>query len=111
MMQLLWLCFSEDAVFVTDAGPIYGREAIVKHFADMCEKVHFSNHLGKADEYSPDIIGTDGNELWSNGEWSGTIKGQKFGPTQIKGYWSVIRGGDDWKIRMLTTNVTQAPAK
>jgi hypothetical protein len=30
----------------------------------------------------------------------------------MKGYWSTIdrREGDDWKIRMLTVNVTPAPA-
>ena len=103
--------FTEDAVFVTETGPIYGREAIVKHFADLFQKVHFSDHLGKPDEYSPHIIGTAGNEVWASGGWSATIKGQDFGPTQIKGYWSVIREGDDWKIRMLTTNVSPPPAK
>ena len=103
--------FTEDAVFVTETGPIYGREAIVKHFADLFHKVHFSDHLGKPDEYSPHIIGTAGNEVWASGEWSTTIKGQDFGPTQIKGYWSVIREGDDWKIRMLTTNVSPPPVK
>jgi len=103
--------FTEDAVFVTETGPIYGREAIVKHFADLFQKVHFSDHVGKPDEYSPHIIGTAGNEVWASGGWSATIKGQDFGPTQIKGYWSVIREGDDWKIRMLTTNVSPPPAK
>jgi uncharacterized protein (TIGR02246 family) len=102
--------FTQDAVFVTETGPIYGREAIVKHFADLFQNVHFSNHVGKPDQYSPHIIGTVGNEMWATGEWSTTIKGQNFGPTQINGYWSVIREGDDWKIRMLTTNVTPAPA-
>ena len=48
--------FTEDAVFVTETGPIYGREAIVKHFADLFQKVHFSDHIGKPDEYSPHII-------------------------------------------------------
>ena len=103
--------FTEDAVFVTETGPIYGREAIVKHFADLFQKVHFSDHIGKPDEYSPHIIGAAGNEVWASGGWSTTIKGQDFGPTQIKGYWSVIREGDDWKIRMLTTNVSPPPAK
>jgi ketosteroid isomerase-like protein len=103
--------FTEDAVFVTDAGPIYGREAIVKHFADLFQNMHFSNHLGKADEYSPHIIGTAGNELWSNGEWSMTIQGKDWGPKDIKGYWSAIREGDDWKIRMLCSNVTPEPPK
>ena len=51
--------FTEDAVFVTETGPIYGREAIVKHFADLFQKVHFSDHLGKPDEYSPHIIGNE----------------------------------------------------
>jgi hypothetical protein len=39
-----------------------------------------------------------------------TVKGQDFGPVAAKGYWSVIREGDDWKIRMLTFNTTPAPA-
>jgi hypothetical protein len=31
---------------------------------------------------------------------------------QLKGYWAAIkvREGNDWKIRMLTTNVTPTPA-
>jgi uncharacterized protein (TIGR02246 family) len=103
--------FTEDAVFVTETGPIYGREAIVKHFADLFPKVHFSDHVGKADEYSPHIIDTAGNKMWATGGWSATIKGENFGPKQIKGFFSVIREGDDWKIRMLTTNVTPEPAK
>ena len=39
-----------------------------------------------------------------------TVKGQDFGPVAAKGYWSVIREGDDWKIRMLTFNTAPAPA-
>jgi hypothetical protein len=57
---------------VTDTGPIYGREAIEKHYADVFQKFHFSNHLDKADQNSPQIIGTAGNELWATGEWSET---------------------------------------
>ena len=82
-MPLLWLC-SQDAVFITETGPIYGREAIVKHFADLFQKVHFSDHVGKPDEYSPHIIGTAGNEVWASGGWSTTIKGQDFGPTKSR---------------------------
>jgi hypothetical protein len=44
-----------------------------------------------------------------------TIAGKSFqldsDPTQIKGYWSVIREGDDLKIRMLSPYVTPADAK
>jgi ketosteroid isomerase-like protein len=103
--------FTEDGVLVTDRGPIYGREAIKKHFADVFQKFNFSNHIGKPDQYSPHIIGTAGNEIWATGEWSLTIKGQNFGPIEEKGYWTEIyvREGDAWKVRMQTWNVTPAP--
>ena len=105
--------YTEDAVLVTDAGPIYGRKAIEKHYATLFERIHFIKHLSKADEYSPHIIGTAGNEVWRNAEWSETLQGQNGGPIQLKGYWSAIevREGDDWKHRMLTVNVTPPPAK
>jgi len=103
-------CFTEDAVYVTDRGPVNGQEAIEKWYADLFQKVHFSDHIITIDQDSPHIIGTDGKEMWATGGWSTTIKGENFGPTQIKGYWSVIREGDDWKIRMLTSNITPTPA-
>jgi uncharacterized protein (TIGR02246 family) len=102
--------FTEDAVLVEQDGPFFGREAIEKLWADRFKQVHFSNSQVTVDEDSPHIIGTDGKRMWATGAWSETIQGEKFGPTQIKGYWSVIREGDDWKIRMLTTNVTPPPA-
>jgi hypothetical protein len=85
---------------VTDRGPVNGRQAIEKLHADDLQKVHVSNHLITVDQDSPQIIGTAGNELWATGEWSETIQGKNFGPIPIKGYWSVIREGEDWKIRM-----------
>jgi uncharacterized protein (TIGR02246 family) len=102
--------YTEDAVLVEQAGPTFGREAIEKHWADRFQKVHFSDLVSTLDEDSPHIIGTDGKEVWATGGWSATIKGENFGPTPIKGFWSVIRKDDDWKIWMLTTNVTPAPA-
>jgi uncharacterized protein (TIGR02246 family) len=103
-------CFTEDAVYVTDAGPISGREAIEKWYADLFQKLHFSDHVITIDPDSPHVLGPDGKQMWATGGWSTTIKGEKFGPTPIKGYWSVIREGDDWKIRMLMSNVAPAPA-
>ena len=102
--------FTEDAVNVEQDGPTFGREAIEKLWADRFQKVHFSNNLVTVDQDSPHMIGSDGKQMWATGGWSATVQGQNFGPTQIKGFWSVIREGDDWKIRMLTSNVTPAPA-
>ena len=58
------------------------------------------------------MIGTTGNEAWSNGEWSLTLQGQDGGPIELKGYWSSVdvRGGDAWKDRMQTWNITPPPA-
>jgi hypothetical protein len=59
-------------------------------------------------------IRTGGNEIWENGEWSCTITvlGQSGDPIQLKGYHSsiAVREGDVWKKRMLTWNITPAPA-
>jgi len=103
--------FTEDAIYLTDRGPINGREAIEKMYADLFQKMHFSDHVISVDQDSPRIIGTDGKEMWATGGWSSTIQVQNSDPVQIKGYWSVIRGGDDLKIRMLSPYVTPADAK
>ncbi|MGB8709969.1 MAG: nuclear transport factor 2 family protein, partial [Methyloceanibacter sp.] len=93
--------YTEDGVFVTDAGPVYGRQAIEKWHADSFQQWPRKNHISKADQYSPHIIGTAGNEVWSNGEWSTTMQGKNPGdPIQLKGgYWASIsvREGDTWK--------------
>jgi len=104
--------YTEDAVVVTETGTIYGREAIEKHYADVFQKVNFSNHIAKPDQYSPHVIGTAGNEMWWNGEWNVTLQGQTGGPKQAKGYWTsiVVREGDTWKDRMQISIVAQAPA-
>ena len=100
--------FTEDAVLVNDTGPVYGRKAIEKSFADLFQKWRVSNHISKRDQYSPHIIGTAGNEAWSNGEWSQTYQVNGGRPIQFKGYWSNIqvREGDAWKTRMTMSNVT-----
>jgi uncharacterized protein (TIGR02246 family) len=102
--------FTDDAILVTDSGPIYGREAIEKYHTDLFQNLHFSNHLGKADPNSVRALDTAGNEVWTNGEWSNTIQGKDFGPIQLKGYWSAIQVREDgaWKDRMQTWNITPA---
>jgi uncharacterized protein (TIGR02246 family) len=104
--------YTADAVFVADTGPLYGRRAIEKFYADVFKRWRPKNHIGKADQDSPHIIGTAGNETWRTGEWSEAGQGQNGEPIQIKGYWSTIdtREGDDWRLRLLTWNITPAPA-
>ena len=103
--------YTVDALEVTDSGPIYGREAIEKHYADLFQKTYFSDYLITLDPDSPHSIGVTGKDMWGTGGWSATIKSENLGPAQIKGYWSIIREGDDWKIRMMTWNVAPPPAE
>jgi ketosteroid isomerase-like protein len=50
--------FTEDAVVVTDTGPIYGLEAIAKYNPDVFKQFHFGNHIRKCDQYGAHILGT-----------------------------------------------------
>ena len=103
--------FADDGVLVTNEGPIYGREAIEKHFTDVFQNLHFSNHVDKADQHSPHAIGTAGKEMWANGEWSLTLQEKSGDPIPLKGYWSEIyvREGDALKVRMQMWNITPPP--
>jgi uncharacterized protein (TIGR02246 family) len=50
--------YTEDAVFVTDTGPLYGRQAIEKQFAEWFKGAHVSNHIIKVDPNSFRVVGT-----------------------------------------------------
>jgi ketosteroid isomerase-like protein len=73
--------FTEDAVYVTDTGPVNGREAIKKWYTDLFQKVQFSDHIITIDQDSPHVMGTDGKQMWATGGWSTDIRGENFGPT------------------------------
>jgi ketosteroid isomerase-like protein len=105
-------CFTRDAVLVTNTGPIFGREAIGKMYADLFKQMHFSNQVTTTDKDCPHSIGTAGNEIWGTGGWSNTIKGKDWGPLDEKGYWGSISVLEDGvlKDRMQTWNITPAPA-
>ena len=42
--------FTVDGVFVTDKGPVYGRQAIEKWYADVFKELHNKNFVAKADQ-------------------------------------------------------------
>ena len=73
---------TEDAIVVTERGPVFGREPMERYWETEFRYLHFSNHLTKRDPASPHVIGTAGNEVWSTGEWSGTFQGQNGSPVQ-----------------------------
>jgi ketosteroid isomerase-like protein len=101
--------YTEDAVRVDDNGPLYGRDNIQKWYSDLLKRMHISNHFNKRAQYYP--IGT--NEVWANGEWSGTVQGKSGGPPRhLKGYWTTIlvRDGDSWKFLMETPVIASVPA-
>jgi ketosteroid isomerase-like protein len=108
--------FTKDAVLIEESGPVYGREAIKKHYADLFQNVHFSNNhtmYSDPNSNSPHAIGTDGNMMWENGEWSATWQVKGGEPVQGKGFHASIAVREDgvWKKRMVMVNVTPAPAK
>ena len=94
--------FTRDAVFLTPAGPIIGRQAIQKWYTDLFHSWHPKNRITKLDGNALHLIGTAGNELWATGEFRETGQGKNSEPLPIKGYWACIyvREGDDWKIRV-----------
>jgi hypothetical protein len=66
---------------------------------------HLIAHSKKYDEAVNNndaaAVGTAGNEMWADGEWSLTVQGQNGPAMQIQGYWGAIkaREGDTWKTR------------
>ena len=101
--------YTEDAIFVTNTGPLYGRQAIEKFYADVFKGWQPKNHTATIDLHSFRMLGPD--YLTNDGDWSETGKGKNGEDVPIKGYWSVImtRQGDAWKIYTTTANLTPAP--
>ena len=65
--------YTEDGCYVDPtAGPIYGKKAIEKSYADVFQKMRFTMYMVKLEQYSPHIIGMAGNEAWMTGEWVNT---------------------------------------
>ena len=106
--------YTDDAIHVTfNRPPIYGREAIQKHFENDFKKLklHFIQFISKPEEYSPHVIGTAGNELWGTGEFDQTFQVENGNPLRITGRYLTIlvREGDAWKTKVDTYNFTGPP--
>jgi len=104
--------YAKDAVIVDHVtGPIYGREAVEKHFADIFKRLRFSKHLTNQEQNSPHAIDTAGNELWSTGEFDQTFQVENGSPLRINGHFLniLVRDGDALKIKVDTYNFTGPP--
>ena len=106
--------YTEDAVLVSDSGPVYGRQAIEKYYAEQFREVRFVRHDTTGDPTSVRRIGTDENVIWEDGQWSGTLflQGEDCGPHQVRGYFTSIniREGNTWRVRMSTFSTRILPA-
>ena len=78
--------YTEDAVLVNDTGPVYGRHAIEKYYADLFQEVRYFRHDTKYDPTSPHPMGTDDNVVWETGECSCAVapRGEDCGPHQLR---------------------------
>ena len=86
------LC-TEDAIQIGPEGPVCGRPAIEKKYADLFKRLHPTDIVCTVDQVS-----AVGNVSWNSGGWSCTLQGES-GSVQIKGYRLdiLIRDGDVWK--------------
>ena len=100
--------YTEDAVEVTNQGPIYGREAIRKHYEELLKKFKFSAHTGKL--HRSYALSDDHNVILSHGEYSFTASDDKGNSIPLKGFWSSVSVKENgvWKDKMQTWNVAQS---
>jgi ketosteroid isomerase-like protein len=98
--------FTEDGVLVAQDGMFYGRRAIEKRYADIFQRWPITTFSDQRCQ-----LNAIDNAVWSVGESWSTLQSEA-GPKFEKGYWSAIyvRGGDDWKIRMLSISERPQPA-
>ena len=98
--------YTEDVVMVTLNGPVVGRDAVQKMYADNFKV--FTPEPAKLDR----VVLLGDAVRFRTGTWSGSFQGPE-GPVHAKGNWATtdVRNGDTWKIRMETFNLTPTPAQ
>ena len=67
------LC-TEEAVFVTPEGLVYGRQDIEEWITDAFQR-HPKDFSNPPDQRSPHMIGTTGDAVWSTGNWGEALQG------------------------------------
>ena len=97
--------YTEDAVLVMPEGPLVGRAAIERYFADAFKV--FNLEAAKLDQVK---MIADGQVMLRVGSFTGTLQGAR-GISKVRGYWSStdVREGGKWKIRLEENNMTILP--
>lgn len=100
--------YTEDGVEITNQGPIYGREALQKHYETLLKTFKFSEHAGK--RHRSYMIDVDANVVLSHGEYTFTASDNKGNSMPLTGYWSSVSVLEDgvWRDKMQTWNVAQS---
>jgi uncharacterized protein (TIGR02246 family) len=99
--------YTEDAVEVTNQGPIYGREAIRAHYETLLKTFNFSEHSGAL--HKSYMLSEDGSVILSHGEYSFVASDSNGNSMPLTGYWSSVSVLEDgvWRDKMQTWNVGQ----
>jgi len=95
--------YAEDAIRLNPAGPVRGRAAVEKWYADLLGSKSWAEDPIKTDQVK--VISDD--VILATGSWSGTWKDAK-GTTPMNGFYSLalVRENGTWTIGMSTVNVT-----
>ena len=90
--------FTEDGVLVTPEGILSGRAAIEKLYRDTFNAAAVTDTAIKTTG-----LHAVGELVWAVGQWRNNTQ---------QGHWGAVdeRRGGAWQLRMLTYNVTSAPA-
>jgi uncharacterized protein (TIGR02246 family) len=93
--------FTEDAVYVTPEGVLYGRQAIEKKYANDFQQWHPTNYVVNVHQ-----VNAIGNDVWKFGEWSCAVQTQD-GLFPVNGYFAAIlvRVDGTWKERLTCYNM------
>lgn len=108
--EMLAALYTEDAVEVTNQGPIYGRDAILAHYQTLLENFKFSDHAGTL--HKSYHMSEAGDVVLSHGEYSFTFSDGNGNSMPLTGYWSSVTVLEDgvWRDKMQTWNVAQMPS-
>jgi len=98
--------FTEDAVWMPEEPALIGREAI-RGFLEGLFKANLSGSSLTVRQMH--IVG---DMAWCVGDWKNEGPGPNNNILQYHGHWGdvLVRSGNTWKIRMLTTNLIENEA-